>query len=580
MYRMPLVFLGIAASALIAGVGAASSQRASKAGVDAIFSDLTTPGSPGCALGVYRDGKIVYAHGYGLANIEENVPITPQTIFDIGSISKQFTAASILLLEQEGKLRLTDDVRKYVPELPDYSREGQAITLDQLLYHTSGLRDYVSLFLLAGIHFDNVTTDDDALGIIIRQRGLNFSPGTDWKYTGTGYFLLAQIVKRITGSSLKDFAAARIFRPLGMRHTQCRDDHTSLIPHRALAYDRDENGTLTLGVSYAEQNGDGKVQSSVEDLQKWEENFYSGQVGGQALVKEMQQPGALNNSRQLRYAKGLFLRSYRGLPAIWHAGESGGYRSYLLRFPEQHLSVACLCNGPLFPSMRSHRVAQLYLGHLMEGTGADFATAGPDTTSTVTLTAEERRSLLGNYRNPQNNDVWQVTEAEGGIRLDFEGNRRPLRPLSKSEFQPLRYIHEIRVRFEPGQNPTERKLIVSSEQWPSGPLTFETIEALAVSGAERDAYAGDYFSDELRTTYPLRMKDGRLWMQDLVGADGLVHREPIPSGELQQISAAEFGLPGPPLFFTFTRDASDVTGFVLNGFNERGIVFRRASPPH
>jgi CubicO group peptidase (beta-lactamase class C family) len=220
--------------------------------VDAIFADLTASGSPGCALGVYRHGKIVYARGYGLANIEERVPITPQTVFDVGSIAKQFTATTILLLEQQGKLRVADDVRKYIPELPDYSREGQPIIIGQMLHHTSGLRDYLSLFCLTGIQNDSVTTDDDALGIITRQRGLNFAPNTDWKYCNSGYFLLSVIVKRLTGKTLKDFAAANIFQPLGMDHTQYRNDHTSLIPHRALAYEQAENGVYKLSVTYAE----------------------------------------------------------------------------------------------------------------------------------------------------------------------------------------------------------------------------------------------------------------------------------------------------------------------------------------
>src|SRR5262249_16859065 len=196
------------------------------------------------------------AKGYGLANIEENVPITPQTVFDIGSISKQFTAASILLLEKQGKLRLDDDVRKYIPELPDYLQGRQKITILHLLNHTSGLRDYGSLFLLAGIHNDNVTTDDDALGIIVRQKGLNFSPGSEWKYTGSGYLLLSVIVKRLTGKTLKDFTAENIFQPLGMSHSQFRNDHTSLIPNRALAYERDKDGAYKLSVSYGDENGD------------------------------------------------------------------------------------------------------------------------------------------------------------------------------------------------------------------------------------------------------------------------------------------------------------------------------------
>ena len=205
-----------AAGLLLAEISTAFCQQSANPAVDAIFADLSTPASPGCALGVYRDGKIIYSKGYGLANIEEDVHITPQTVFDVASISKQFTAASILLLQQQGKLRLDEDVRKYIPELPDY---GKKITIRHMLNHTSGLRDYVELFLLAGLNSDNVTTDDDALGIITRQKALNLPPGSEWLYSNSGYFLLSLIVKRVSGKTLKEFAAENIFQPLGMTHT-------------------------------------------------------------------------------------------------------------------------------------------------------------------------------------------------------------------------------------------------------------------------------------------------------------------------------------------------------------------------
>src|SRR5256885_4555346 len=203
---------------------AATSDEKSAAAVDEVFSDFTKPGSPGCALAGYRGGKIIYAKGYGLANIEENVVITPRSVFDIGSTSKQFTAASILLLEKQGKLSVNDDIHKFLPELPNY---GQKVTILQLLNHTSGLRDYLTLFELAGIHIDSVTTDADALALITRQKALNFAPGTDWLYSNTGYFLLSTIVQRVSGKSLRDFAAENIFAPLEMTHTQYRDDHAA-----------------------------------------------------------------------------------------------------------------------------------------------------------------------------------------------------------------------------------------------------------------------------------------------------------------------------------------------------------------
>src|SRR5216684_9118175 len=328
---------------------AANSDEKSAAAVDEVFSDLTKPGSPGCALAVYRDGKIIYTKGYGLANIEENSAITPQSVFDIGSTSKQFTAASILLLEKQGKLSLNDDVQKYIPELPDY---GQKIKILHLLNHTSGLRDYLTLMELAGITTDSVTTDEDALQMILRQKALNFAPGSEWLYSNTGFFLLSVVVKRVSGKTLREFAGENIFAPLEMTHTQYRDDHTSLITNRAMAYDaKEKGGGYSLNVSYFEQTGDGAVHTSVEDLLKWDENFYSGQIGGKDFLTEVQEQGQLNGGKVLDYAKGLFIQDYRGLRTVSHGGSWGGYRAELLRFPEQHFSVACLCNlGSARPS--------------------------------------------------------------------------------------------------------------------------------------------------------------------------------------------------------------------------------------
>ncbi len=271
--------------------------------VDAAFADLVKPGSPGCALAVARNGEIVYEKGYGLASVEQEVFITPRTVFDIGSTSKQFTAASILLLEKEGKLSVNDDVHKFIPELPDY---GKKITILNLLNHTSGIRDYLTLFELAGVYTDSVTTDEDALAIITRQQSLNFEPGSEFLYSNSGYFLLSVIVKRVGGKSLPEFAAENIFKPLGMTQTLYRDQHTQLVPGRALAYDAKEPGPgFSLNVSYFEQTGDGAVHTSVEDLLKWDENFYTAKVGGRPLLAELQETATLNSGKKLRYAKGL-----------------------------------------------------------------------------------------------------------------------------------------------------------------------------------------------------------------------------------------------------------------------------------
>src|SRR6266849_6601998 len=385
--------------------------------VDEVFADLTKAGSPGCALGVYRDGKILYSKGYGLANLDENVAITPQSVFDIGSTSKQFTAASILLLEKQGKLSVNDDIRKYIPELPDY---GQKITILQLLNHTSGLRDYLTLMELAGVPIDSVTTDTDALALITRQKALNFAAGSEWLYSNTGFFLLSTIVQRVSSKTLREFAAENIFAPLEMTHTQFRNSHAALIANRALAYDEQENHAgYTLNVSYFEQTGDGAVHTSVEDLLKWDENFYSPRVGGKEFLSELPERGKLNSGKVLDYAKGLFLQDYRGLHSVSHGGAWGGYRAELLRFPEQHFSVACLCNvGNAHPTKRAHEVADVYLGSLMK----PKEQRKPEETekkekAEISLTAQQLQSYAGDYWSEELGVAYRLAVADGRIKV-------------------------------------------------------------------------------------------------------------------------------------------------------------------
>ena len=452
------------------------------AAVDEVFADLTKPGSPGCALGVYRDGKIIYAKGYGLANLEENVPITPASVFDIGSTSKQFTAASILLLEKQGKLSVNNDVRKYIPELPDY---GQKITILQLLNHTSGLRDYLTLMELAGINTDSVTTDEDALALITRQKALNFAPGSDWLYSNTGFFLLSAIVKRASGKTLREFAAENIFLPLSMSHTQYRDDHTSVVANRAMAYEPKEHADgYTLDVSYFEQTGDGAVHTSVEDMQKWDENFFSGQIGGKDFLREIQEPGKLNNGKVLDYAKGLFLEDYRGLHTVSHGGSWGGYRAELLRFPEQHFSVACLCNlGTEDPSKRTHEVADIYLA------------------SSLKPKQEKKK------------EAEESRKKKDSIKLTEE---------------------------------------------------------------QMQAYAGDYWSEELGVTYRLGVTDGKLKVLKVMDTSGFPRLNGSPQDGLRATGTDEFEAAGTPATIHFQRDERGaVKRFILDAGRTTGMIFAR-----
>ena len=388
--------------------------------VDHIFAQWDRTDSPGCALGVYWNGRIDYARGYGMANLELGVALSPQSVFDIGSTSKQFTAISIMLLARDGKLSLDDDIRKYIPELPDY---GKTITIRHILTHTSGIRDYLTLWALAGVDDADLTTDQDALDLLSRQRELNFAPGDQWLYSNSGFFLASIIVKRVSGKTLAQFAAERIFAPLGMSHTRFNDDHMSVIANRATGYaPRDSGAGWATAMSNFEQTGDGAVQTSIEDMQRWDENFYTGTVGGAETIAAMQKTATLNDGRKQTYALGLMVDQYRGLHTVSHGGAWAGYRAELLRFPEQHLSVACLCNlARTNPSQLARRVAEVYLGDKMTpATEASMTAAGRAPTSSVGSwqpTAAELSRYAGRYDSPELETSYRLTVDDGKLML-------------------------------------------------------------------------------------------------------------------------------------------------------------------
>jgi CubicO group peptidase (beta-lactamase class C family) len=458
-----LLAFSIAYSQIVSGQG---NPDKIPAAVDEVFADLAKPGSPGCAVAIARGGKLLYAKGYGLANIEQNLALTPESVFDIGSTSKQFSAASILLLEKQGKLSVNDDVRRYIPELPDY---GKNITILNLLHHTSGLRDYLVLFELAGVNTDSVTTDEEALALIARQKALNFDPGTDWLYSNSGFFLLSVIVKRASGQSLREFAAENIFQPLNMSHTLYRDSHTLLVPNRALAYDPIEKGSgYTFDVSYFEQTGDGAVHTSVGDLLKWDENFYTAQVGGKALLAELQEPGKLNNGKTLDYAKGLFISKYRGLNTVSHGGSWGGYRAELLRFPDQHFSVVCLCNrSDISPERRAKQVADIYLAAVLkekERKTDDEDEPESKAKPEVPVATEELKKLTGDYWSDELGVAYRLRLTNGKLVLDkilltggiprsSDSAGKAFVPVGKNQFQLTGTGVEIRFQFDAAGQP-------------------------------------------------------------------------------------------------------------------------------
>jgi CubicO group peptidase (beta-lactamase class C family) len=386
--------LSLAPAAKAQTMPALTAQR-----VDSVFSRFA-PDRPGCALGVFQAGRISYARGYGSANIEYGIPITPRTPFIMGSVSKQFTAAAIALLVERGRISLDDDIRKFIPELPDY---GQRITIDELVHHTSGVRDFWALVDAAGMRFDDGYTVGDVVRLAVRQRHLNFVPGTAYNYSNTGYVLLGVVVQRVTGASLRQFAANEIFGPLRMVDSHYHDNHNEPVRGRAIAYTPvpERLGAWQIDVWNNDIVGQGGVMTTVEDLQKWDENFYTGQVGGPGFLARQLTRGRLADGTTLAYAFGLEVGEYRGLPTVDHSGSTGGYRTDIIRFPGEHTTVVTLCNTTTADAATlSRRVADVVLAaRFTKPVPPPRATAAQQAGASVAVPDTQLTALAGRYHS-------------------------------------------------------------------------------------------------------------------------------------------------------------------------------------
>ncbi|HEV3484410.1 MAG TPA: serine hydrolase domain-containing protein, partial [Vicinamibacterales bacterium] len=344
--------------------------------IDRLFAEWDKPTSPGCALGVVQNGRFVYQKGYGMANLDYDIPNSPRMVYYIGSDSKQFAAAAIAMLALQGKVGLDDDVRKYIPELPDYQATyGVPVTVRQMVHHTSGMRDIYTLMSLAGLRMEDVMTDEEMLGLIARQKELNFKPGTEYLYSNSAYWLLGQIVKRVTGQSLRVFADEQIFKPLGMTKTHFHDDPGHVMKDRAMSYEPDGQGGFRIAyLQNFDKIGAGGLYSTVEDLQKWDENFYTHRVGGPELHKLILTRGVLAKGDTISYAFGNMVSTYRGLRTEEHGGGLMGYRAHILRFPDQRFTVLATCNlASIDPGAISRQIAEIYLGPRMAAPAAAAA---------------------------------------------------------------------------------------------------------------------------------------------------------------------------------------------------------------
>jgi CubicO group peptidase (beta-lactamase class C family) len=568
-HRSVAVLLLLCAPAVLGAETPKESLPASTAQqIDKVFAKWDQRDSPGCALGVYKDGQILYKRGYGMADLNDDVPITPATVFHVASMSKQFAAASIVLLAQQGKLSLDDDVHKYIPELPNF---GQPITIRRLVHHTSGLRDQWALLELAGWRYSlDLITDEDVMSVITRQKDLNFKPGDKHVYSNTGYTLMGLIVKRISGLSLREFTKKNIFEPLGMTHTHFRDDHAEIIKHNALGYEQEGPGKpFRISITNFDTVGATSLHTTVEDLQLWDENFYHPRVGGPDFLKQMLERGKLNSGEQLDYAFGLEWGKYKGLTTVDHGGADAGYRSDLTRFPDQHFSAAVLCNSAeTTPPSLVRQVADILLAKdFKEGepTLQSAASGGSPKTPAAALTAAQMEALAGLYWNREADDFVTVSSRNGQLRAETGGdNAYTLEPFDEGHFHigNRPWGNVVDLHFVPASSGQPRRLEESF--FGRKPDVFELAEQSSPGAAELAEYSGAYLSEEIDPVYRLVLENGSLKLSRLK------HKTELLRPTVRDVFMGDIGT------VRFTRDANQrVTGFLLNAGRIRNFRFSK-----
>lgn len=482
--------------------------------LDLRFAAWDRAESPGCALAVYREGEIVYQRGYGMAHLEHGVPITPETVFHVASISKHLTAFLTALLAREGLLSLDDDLRRYLPELPA-GPAGPAITLRHVIHHTSGLRDQWDLLRLAGFRHADLKTTGDILRLAARQQGLNFDTGTRFQYINTGYTLLGIAIERITGRTLRQAAEERIFGPLGMRGTRFQDDHREIIPQRAQAYSRDREGRVVIDMPDYETVGPTGLLSTVEDFARWERNFLAPTVGDEELIRQVSAPGILDDGRPTTYAFGLVAGKYRGLPTLEHAGGDAGYRAHFLRFPGERFAVAVFANfGEIQPGKLAHEVADLCLAgrFLDEGSeGRDVLAWAGRAVGLYELSAEELESMAGPYREATGGISFRVEHRGGRLFLIAPGEiEYELAPLGKGRFRFLG--SDVDCVFERIDGARPWRIVVFHGGAETAVCEQIEDERPSLDG-QAAAYAGAWWSDELEALYTIADRGGELILE-------------------------------------------------------------------
>ena len=549
----------ITASALgiILLVNAVAAPDPSNARVDGLFAQWDRKDSPGAAIVVVKDGSVIYQHGYGYANLEHGIPITPQTRFDVASVAKQFTGLSVAMLVGQGKLSLDEDVRKYLPDVPDF---GKPITIGHLLHHTSGLRDWPETFLLSNVDLEAPISFEMILEMVRRQRGLDFVPGEEFQYSNTGYNLLAATIGKVTGQSFRAWTDENLFQPLGMKHTHVCENSTEIVPDVADSYEVDNKpGTLHRVTSQLSGLGSSSLFISAEDMGQWLLNFETAKVGGKAAIELMCQPGKLNSGAKLDYCFGIFGDNYRGYKMFEHAGSWAGYRSFTMVIPEKRFGVAVLANSAnMNTSDLARKIADIYLG-LTDTAKSDKKS--PAGRAEVRVDPAAWDAFLGTYRLGAG---WLLTitrEADTLMTQATHEGKFKMTPTGTNTFFVEGYNRSVEfVRQESG---AVTNLLYHGIKAPKLDLPHMTPVHLA-------AYVGDYWSEELGVGRRMEIHDGQLATRQRSGE--WLHF--LPTGP----DRFDADLGGWALQFTRNK-SGEITEAKISGGRVRNMRYTRASLP-
>ncbi len=531
-----------------------------QAEVDSLIAAQVPEDGPGCAVAIVRDGTIYYTTEQGLANLEYEIPVARETPFHVASVSKQFTAFAILLLEQEGKLSLDDDIRKYLPNIPAFD---QTITIRHLATHTSGMRDQWELLAMAGWRLDDVITKSQIIRMLEHQQDLNFEPGAEYLYCNSGFTLLAEIVAKVSGQSFPEFCKERIFIPLEMTNTHFHDDHQMVVKNRAYSYYLSEDSTYKKSVLSYANCGATSLFTTAEDLGKWLINLEAGNLGGEELLEKIHERGILNSGDTIGYSLGLSHGRYRGLLLIGHSGGDAGFRSYAGRFPDQRLGVVVLQNAAYAnPSVLSREIAAVFLEQQMDPVEETEPTEKPDEEDFITVDPETLKKYEGFYELQPYDIYAKIFMQDDHLWLEqgWNGRKNVLRALSESRFNI-----EKEDAYAVFNENDEREVILTIE-FAELTVTGKRVASVTELSEGLEAFEGRYYSEELGTFYDLTVQNDTLVA---------LHRrhEPITLTRIRKD-----GFRGNAWWFQkleFQREGGEITGFLLSGSRVRNLRFEK-----